>query len=182
MPHGGNGNGVKSHGAKTREGKLTILSVKVVDGSRCWSPVLPAIEREEDWQARLAAVNSSLNPGNYLEEQLAYQAALSLQQWDRLHRYERAQTAHQMKETLDDPFGDHAGSEAAHTLLEAGLATIKAQLSNVTRFVELLAIGEPEKIAPRRPGRTFAFLRRDPARPADCRSDARPDRRRRCGR
>ena len=45
-----------------------------------------------------------------------------------------------MKETLDDPFGDHAGSEAAHTLLEAGLAAVKVQLSNVTRLVELLAI------------------------------------------
>jgi hypothetical protein len=43
MPRGGNGNGCKSNGYKTREGKLTILSAKVVDGSRCWSPVLPAI-------------------------------------------------------------------------------------------------------------------------------------------
>jgi hypothetical protein len=102
MPRGGNGNGCKSNGAKTREGKLTILSVKVVDGSRCWSPVLPAVEREEDWQARLSAVTASLNPGNYLEEQLAYQAALSLQQWDRLHRYERAQTAHHMNEAVNE--------------------------------------------------------------------------------
>src|SRR5207237_6291305 len=75
-----------------------------------------------------------------LEEQLAYQAALSLQQWDRLHRYERAQTAYMMKEALDDPFGDHTGREAAHILLEAGLVAIKAQLSSVTRLVELLQI------------------------------------------
>jgi hypothetical protein len=146
MPRGGNGNGCKSNGYKTREGKLTILSAKVIDGSRCWSPVLPAIETEEDWQARLVAVNSSLKPGSYLEEQLAYQAALSLQQWDRLHRYERAQTAHQMKETLDDPFGEH--TDRARTVMEMGAAALKSQLSNVTRLAELLAIlpvAEPSK-------------------------------------
>jgi hypothetical protein len=81
-----------------------------------------------------------LKPGSYLEEQLAYQAALSLQQWNRLHRYERAQTAHHIKAAGDDPFGDHARSQAAHTLLEAGLAAIKGQLSSVTRVIELLAI------------------------------------------
>jgi hypothetical protein len=138
MARTGNGNGCKSNGAKTRQGKLTILSAKVVDGSRCWSPVLPAIEREEDWQARLAAVTASLQPGSYLEEQLAYQAALSLQQWDRLHRFEKAQTAHQMEEVVNDPFSEHR--EAAHTVLEAGLVAIKAQLSSVTRLIELLQI------------------------------------------
>jgi hypothetical protein len=138
MPRTSNGNGVKSNGPKTREGKLTILSFKVVDGSRCWSPVLPAIEREEDWQARLAAVTASLKPGSYLEEQLAYQTALTLQQWDRLHRYERAQTAHQMKEALDDPFGEH--TDSARTVLEMGVASLKVQLSHVTRLVELLQI------------------------------------------
>ena len=71
MPRTSNGNGVKSNGTKSRKGKLTILSANAVNGGRCWSPVLPAIETEEDWQARLAAVTASPKPGSYLEEQLA---------------------------------------------------------------------------------------------------------------
>jgi hypothetical protein len=81
-----------------------------------------------------------LQPGSYFEEQLAYQAALSLQQWDRLHRFEKAQIAHQMEEVVNDPFGDHTENQAAHSLLEAGLVTIKTQLSSATRLIELLQI------------------------------------------
>jgi hypothetical protein len=109
----------------SRKGKLSILTANVSCGERCWSPVLPGIETEEDWQARLAAVTASLKPASYLEEQLAYQAALSLQQWDRLHRYERAQIAHQMREALDDPFGEH--TDSARTVMEMGVAALKAQ-------------------------------------------------------
>jgi hypothetical protein len=78
-------NGNKSNGAKTKRCRLSILTANVSCGERCWSPVLAPIETEEAWQRRLAAVTVSLKPGSYLEEQLAYQAALSLQQWDRLH-------------------------------------------------------------------------------------------------
>jgi hypothetical protein len=130
-------NGNKSNGAKTKRGRLSILTANVSCGERCWSPVLPAIEREEDRQAPLVAVNSSLKPGSYLEEQLAYQAALSLQQWDRLHRYERAQTAYMMKQALDDPFGE---TDSARILMETGVSALKAQLSSVAGFIELLQI------------------------------------------
>jgi hypothetical protein len=58
MPYTGNGNGVKSNGAKTKRGRLSILTANVSCGERCWSSVLPAIETEEDWQARLVAVTA----------------------------------------------------------------------------------------------------------------------------
>jgi hypothetical protein len=66
------------------------------------SPVLPT-ESEEAWNHRLNEITRSLKPGSYLEEQLAGQVALTFQQWDRLHRYEKLKIIHEMREFLGDP-------------------------------------------------------------------------------
>jgi hypothetical protein len=92
MPHTGNGNGVKTQRRENQARAAINPERQRIVWRACWSPVLPCIETEADWQARLAAVTASLKPATYLEQQLAYQAALSLQQWDRLHRYELPMT------------------------------------------------------------------------------------------
>jgi hypothetical protein len=91
MPRGVPYNGPKSSGYKTEDGRISIITHAVADGSRCWTPVLPT-ESEEEWQKRLDGIIASLNPGSYLEEQLARQVALTFQQWDRLHRHEKIKT------------------------------------------------------------------------------------------
>jgi len=46
----------------------------------------------------LTHIQASLVPGNYLEEQLSYKVALTLQQWYRLDRYECATLVRSMEE------------------------------------------------------------------------------------
>ena len=76
--------GCHSNGFTSDRGRLTIIGAKTSNGSRSFTPVLPGIEFQADWDAHLARVQASLAPGNYLEEQLAYKIALTLQQWHRL--------------------------------------------------------------------------------------------------
>ena len=65
---------------------------------RSFITVLPGIETQADWDAHLAGIQASLAPGNYLEEQLSYKVALTLQQWYRLDRYECATLVRSMEE------------------------------------------------------------------------------------
>jgi hypothetical protein len=70
MAQGVPSNGPKSTGYKTEGGRVSIITHVVKNGARSWTPVLPT-ESEEEWQKRLDGVKGSLNPGSYLEEQLA---------------------------------------------------------------------------------------------------------------
>jgi hypothetical protein len=148
MPPPSAQNGRHSTGVKTKEGKLSILTANVSNGSRCWLPVLPT-ESEEAWNHRLEEVKKSLKPGSYLEEQLAGQVALVLQQWDRLHRFEKVKTVHEMRESVDDPFSGHGEhGEAALALLETGISTTREQLTRVERLktlLEFLPMADPHK-------------------------------------
>jgi hypothetical protein len=81
--------GCQSNGFATDRGRLTIIGARTSNGARSFTPVLPGIESKADWDAHLSRIQASLAPGNYLEEQLAYKVALTLQQWTRLERYER---------------------------------------------------------------------------------------------
>jgi hypothetical protein len=138
MPRGFPSNGPKSIGYKTERGRISIITHGTVNGTRSWTPVLPT-ESEEDWQKRMDGIMASLNPGSYLEEQLARQAALILQQWDRLHRHEKIKTVHEMREFLTDPFAEHGeNSEAALALLETGVGTTREQLTRIDRLQTLL--------------------------------------------
>jgi hypothetical protein len=112
MPLGVPSNGPKSNGVKTKRGRLSIITANVGNGMRCWSPVLPGIETEEEWEKLLSDVREHLKPGSPFEERLAYNAALTLQQWNRLHRYDKARISHQMQEAVHDSFAEHG----QHTL------------------------------------------------------------------
>src|SRR6516165_7604604 len=88
-------------GQKSELNRLTIIGAATSNGSRSFSPVLPGIETQADWDEHLARIQASLAPGNYLEVQLSYKVALTLQQWHRLDRYERAVLVHSMEEGED---------------------------------------------------------------------------------
>ena len=126
--------GQRSDGFTSERGRLTIIGAGTSNGSRTFSPVLPGIETQEEWDAHLAGIKASLNPGNYLEEQLAYKVALALRQWQRLDRYERAATVQAMEEDAEDPFG---GGEPAKSVMEAGIQALKERTTLASRLIEL---------------------------------------------
>jgi hypothetical protein len=126
-------NGHKSNGATTERGRLTIIGARTANGARAFEPWLPGIETQEEWESHLAAITASLKPGNYLEEQLAYKVALTLQQWRRLDRYERAATVREMNETAEEPFG----GEEANAIMEAGVQALKERSETASRLIEL---------------------------------------------
>src|SRR5215471_13681554 len=115
--------GCQSNGFTSAKGRLSIIDAATSNGSRSFSPVLPGIETQADWDAHLARIQASLSPGNYLEEQLCYKVALTLQQWHRLDRYEHASLVRSM-----DDGGDvfHPIDETARRLvMEAGVHALK---------------------------------------------------------
>jgi hypothetical protein len=78
--------GCQSNGFTSAKGRLSIIGAATSNGSRSFSPVLPGLETQADWERHLAGIEASLKPGSYLEEKLAYKIALTLRQWDRLDR------------------------------------------------------------------------------------------------
>jgi hypothetical protein len=119
--------GCQSNGFSSAKGRLTIIGATTSNGSRSFSPVLPGIETQADWDAHLARIQASLSPGNYLEEQLAYKVALTLRQWDRLDRYERASLVHSMEDGGDN-FFLHSDETARRLVMEAGVCALKGTL------------------------------------------------------
>ena len=77
-------------GPKTEEGKAAVSFNAVRHGVLSTTPVIPGLEREEDWQAHRTGVLSSLTPEGYLEMALADRVALLLWRLRRIARYESA--------------------------------------------------------------------------------------------
>ena len=58
---------------------------------------------------------------------------MTLQQWRRLDRYERAATVREMNETAEEPFG----GEEANAIMEAGVKALKERSALAGRLIEL---------------------------------------------
>jgi len=143
--------GRQSNGFTTDRGRLTIIGAGTSNGAQSFSPVLPGIETQADWDLHLARIQASLSPGNYLEEQLSYKVALTLQQWHRLDRYERASLVHSMEDGGDN-FFLHSDDSARQLVMEAGVATLKERSALASRLIELasqaISMAPEEPIAP----------------------------------
>src|SRR5215472_11087252 len=114
--------GCQSNGFTSAKGRLTIIDAATSNGSRSFTPVLPGIETQAGWDLHLARIQASLSPGNYLEEQLCYKVALTLQQWHRLDRYERAALVRSMEEGEDIL---HPIDGTAQLVMEAGVHVLR---------------------------------------------------------
>lgn len=77
-------------GPQTQEGKDVVRWNATRHGIRSPEPVVPGLEKAEDWQEHRAGVLDSLSPKGHLEEVLAERVALL--SW-RLHRVTRYETA-----------------------------------------------------------------------------------------
>ena len=75
-------------GPKSKEGKAIVSLNAVKHGVLSASPVIPGLEREEDWEVHRAGVLASLAPEGHLEMALAERVALQLWRLRRVARYE----------------------------------------------------------------------------------------------
>jgi hypothetical protein len=100
-------NAQRSTGPVTPAGKAVVAANAVKHGLLSWRPVLPHVEREDDWVAHLDRTLASLAPAGHLEAVLAERVALLLWRLDRVARYERETAA------AEQSTGGGAGAEAA---------------------------------------------------------------------
>src|SRR5262245_3062117 len=86
-------NALVSTGPKTPEGKAQSSKNALRHGLTCALPVVPGLERVEDWEACRGGIRDSLTPAGTLEEALAERIALCSWRLQRVARYETAVTA-----------------------------------------------------------------------------------------
>src|SRR5262249_27751725 len=85
-------NALVSSAPKTPEGKARSSRNALRHGLSCALPVLPGLERVEDWEAHHKGILESLAPVGALEESLAERVALCSWRLQRVARYETAVT------------------------------------------------------------------------------------------
>ncbi len=89
-------------GPATEEGKETVRWNAARHGIRSPAPVVPGIEKAEDWEAHGAGVLESLRPVGHLETVLAERVALLSWRLHRITRYETASVALYQEQAEDD--------------------------------------------------------------------------------
>jgi hypothetical protein len=83
------GEEMAKRGPKTEAGKSIVRLNAVRHGVLSTTPVIPDLEREEDWGAHCVGLLASLAPEGHLEVTLAERVALMLWRLQRVARYER---------------------------------------------------------------------------------------------
>jgi hypothetical protein len=96
-------NAALSTGPRSAEGKAKVAQNAIKHGAYSTLPIIPGVERPEDWEAHLAGIMLSLSPVGALETRLAERVALLLWRLDRVARYETAVTTIGLDEVDDEP-------------------------------------------------------------------------------
>lgn len=104
--------GMNKGGPATEEGKETVRWNAARHGIRSPAPVVPGIEKAEDWEAHGSGVLESLKPEGHLETVLAERVALLSWRLHRVTRYETESIALYQEKAEDDladrrRFGSH---------------------------------------------------------------------------
>jgi hypothetical protein len=94
-------NALASTGPKSPAGKARVAKNSIRHGLSSTLPVLPGLERTEDWERHRAGLFQSLAPVGALEEALAGRVILCSWRLDRAVRYETAVTAVGLEELED---------------------------------------------------------------------------------
>src|SRR5215208_7933358 len=89
-------------GPTTEEGKEIVRWNATQHGIRSPAPVVPGIEKAEDWEAHGAGVLESLKPEGHLETVLAERVALFSWRLNRVTRYETESIALYQEKAEDD--------------------------------------------------------------------------------
>jgi hypothetical protein len=94
-------------GPATQEGKVVVRWNATRHGIRSPAPVVPGVERAEDWEEHRDGVLESLSPEGHLEEMLAERVALLSWRLHRVTRYETESIA-LSQEKMEDDLADKA--------------------------------------------------------------------------
>ena len=130
-------------GPKTEEGKSVVRLNAVQHGVLSTTPVIPDLEREEDWEAHRAGVVASLALQGYLEETLAERIALLLWRLRRVARYERDSIASAQKWVMEDIEDRFQGAPYVPPDLQAGDAELEMMfVRDTVRGLALLLEGK----------------------------------------
>jgi hypothetical protein len=89
-------------GPKTEEGKEVVRWNATRHGIRSPAPVVPGVEKKEDWEEHRDGVLESLAPVGHLEEVLAERVALLSWRLNRVTRYETESIALYQEKAEDD--------------------------------------------------------------------------------
>jgi hypothetical protein len=92
-------------GPTTQEGKEVVKWNATRHGIRSPAPVVPGVEKKEDWEEHREGVLESLHPEGHLEEVLAERVALLTWRLHRVTRYE-TETIALSQEKLEDDLAD----------------------------------------------------------------------------
>jgi hypothetical protein len=132
-------NALASTGPKSAEGKTVVSGNAIRHGLLSWKPIIPSLDKPEDWEAHLEAAMESLAPVGYVETVLAERVALLMWRLGRVTRYEREVIAIRQEnaeaEVLPLDRRDYAPESAADSL-----STLRAARRRHDRFNTFLAL------------------------------------------
>src|SRR5215212_3937318 len=135
-------------GPATQEGKEVAKWNTVKHGIRSPAPVVPGVEKREDWEGHRDGVLESLQPEGHLELVLAERVALLSWRLHRVTRYETESIALYQEKAQEDlaeqrgrPFSDVSGP-ASPEVVRSNLKSARADLKLLKRFVRM-GDGEP---------------------------------------
>src|SRR5438067_2271711 len=94
-----------STGPKTDQGKAIVRLNAHRHGTLATTPVVPRLERADEWERHLGATLESLRPEGHLETVLAQRVASLLWRLGRVARYEREVIA-VAQEAVEDDLAD----------------------------------------------------------------------------
>ena len=129
----------RSGGPRTSEGKAVSRLNAAKSGLYSESPVLPEVEKEDEWIEHRRGVFDAIAPANYLEEALTERVAVILWRFKRLVRYEREQVRNRQSGLRSRL------AETAQTYIDRGLEPDPEDLDLIRRrFMDYLIPAEKE--------------------------------------
>jgi hypothetical protein len=124
----------------TQEGKEVAKLNATKHGIRSPAPVVPGVEKKEDWEVHRDGVLESLQPEGHLELVLAERVALLSWRLHRVTRYETESIALYQEKTQEDlakkrgsPFSDVSGP-ASPEVVRSNLKSARGHLKLLKRF------------------------------------------------
>src|SRR5215216_4820058 len=137
-----NSSGLTKGGPVTQEGKEVVRWNATRHGIRSPAPVVPGIERPEDWEEHREGVLESLAPEGHLEEVLAERVALLSWRLNRVTRYETESIALYQEKAEDDladrrRFGSHVLGAAHPEDVRSNLNDARSDYRLIKRLPKL---------------------------------------------
>jgi hypothetical protein len=129
-------------GPVTQEGKEVVRWNATRHGIRSPAPVVPGVERAEDWEEHRDGVLESLQPEGHLEFVLAERVALLLWRLNRVTRYETESIALFQEKAEDDladrrRFGSHVLGAAHPEEVRSNLKAARSEYRLLKRLPKL---------------------------------------------